>query len=923
MAVTFDPDKGLAATGWNRDVDYRGFTVHMKPKQFLDLNPPRGQEHMTALDHIRSHIAKGGAIAPPFLSVRWHPEEKQWHVYGHEGRGRSHVLHELQPDTEIPVHIMPTGPDYELRARHLTDEHLFAPIAPDPRRIKHGARMGAPFRPVRVQHMGQEKQSPAAAVAEALLTEAAPFVGDIEAETARNTDYRRVLFTTPRSQLVLMSLKPKESIGLEQHANDQFFRIEKGRAKFLINGQTSTVGPGDAVVVPANSKHNVTNASSSEPLRMYTIYSPAKHPSGTIEHTKADAERKVKLGLHEQLDGLAAARAATHQTPTEAQKHAGNYPKGKVQLHGLTITIENPKGSTRSGTDRTGKTWKSLMRHDYGYINGTVGRDKDHLDAFLGPHHESELVHVVDQVSPHSGRFDEAKVLFGFRNRSEAKEGYESNYAKGWKGLGALHSTTVEDFKDWIARGDTLKPFAVWAKLRRAVPNTLHPTTEVFHPLFRAPAITESDASAIERLPHRALRDPEMVRDLVHRPPLTVETDTLIDGPLVRAHVHAAVSGLIDNQLQVGRVIVESVPVFVMHDLATKKRAAEHLLHHDPVFESLRPAIGTDEPVESLVSLRESTNVPTCVWSACRSASWLSTHGTSLPQVQEAIEAVVEGARPDRALAGVTHTVPHAGGQLQFTLPYALRHSRSHLPVMLDVAKVEQGWRKDRGFHIGPGGTGDAIRGRYERFGEFLKSGTPIEMPEIGTTQGGRVVFTNGRHRFAVLRDQGVHELPFMVSREEAPAIVQQFGARSQLHEGLGLVKIAQRPYLLDPRDSEMEAEVYDFGRKRKSERYFPRHGVEHEFAVIHPQHGDIGTLHVVHTERSSRRLYVPWMQIHTDHQREVTPLSLRDSIMAHFPKARELRGQRITGRRPGLRSYTLPPERTNKRQGELFHDVD
>lgn len=466
--------------------------------------------------------------------------------------------------------------------------------------------------------------------------------------------------------------------------------------------------------------------------------------------------------LDEQLDGLAAARAATHPSPTEAQKHAGNYPKGKVQLHGMTITIENPKGSTRSGTDRTGKTWTSLMRHDYGYINGTVGRDKDHLDAFLGPHHESELVHVVDQVSPHSGRFDEHKVVFGARSGAEARDIYLANYAKGWKGLGNITAMPVHEFKAWLQHHDTTRPMS------------------------------------------GQRRDPK---------------DTF-------------------------------------------------------------------------------------------------------KRVNEIIEAVLEGARPDAALAGITHTVPHAGGQLHFTLPYALRHSKLHVPVMLDVAKVEQGWRKDRGFHIGAGGTGDAIRGRYERFGEFLKSGTPIEMPEIGATHGGRVVFTNGRHRFAVLRDQGVHELPFMVSREEAPTILQQFGAQSQVHESLGLVKVRQRPFLLDPREQEMDADVYDFGHKRKSDRYFPRHGVEHEFDVIHPQHGAIGTLHVVHTERNKRRLFVPWMEIRSEHAREVTPLSLRDSLMTHFPKARELRGWRITGRKPGLRSYTLPPERTNRRQGELFSET-
>ena len=116
------------------------------------------------------------------------------------------------------------------------------------------------------------------------------FVENIEAKTLANNNFRQVLFTAPHSQLVLMSLKPNEEIGLEVHpANDQFFRFEQGRGKVIIDGQEAEVADGSAVVVPAGAQHNVINLSNEEDLKLYTIYSPAHHADGTIHATKEEA----------------------------------------------------------------------------------------------------------------------------------------------------------------------------------------------------------------------------------------------------------------------------------------------------------------------------------------------------------------------------------------------------------------------------------------------------------------------------------------------------------------------------------------------------------------------------------------------------------------------------------------------------------
>lgn len=115
------------------------------------------------------------------------------------------------------------------------------------------------------------------------------FVSNIEKDTLANTNFRKVLFTAPHSQLVLMNLKKGEEIDMEIHPdNDQFFRFEEGQGKVIINGEESTVEDGSAVVIPAGAEHNVINTGEGD-LKLYTIYSPAHHPDGTIHATKEEA----------------------------------------------------------------------------------------------------------------------------------------------------------------------------------------------------------------------------------------------------------------------------------------------------------------------------------------------------------------------------------------------------------------------------------------------------------------------------------------------------------------------------------------------------------------------------------------------------------------------------------------------------------
>ncbi len=113
------------------------------------------------------------------------------------------------------------------------------------------------------------------------------FVDNIERLTLANSNFRQVLATNQHSQLVVMSLNPNEDIGMEVHeVTDQFLRVEKGQGKVILNGVEHQVSDGFAIVVPAGTKHNVLNTSSDQPLKLYTVYSPAHHKDGTIHKTK-------------------------------------------------------------------------------------------------------------------------------------------------------------------------------------------------------------------------------------------------------------------------------------------------------------------------------------------------------------------------------------------------------------------------------------------------------------------------------------------------------------------------------------------------------------------------------------------------------------------------------------------------------------
>ena len=175
-----------------------------------------------------------------------------------------------------------------------------------------------------------------------------------------------------------------------------------------------------------------------------------KKPLREILAALGGAEQKAPT-IGEQIQ---AAEAEVNTNPTEAQKEAGNYKKGHVQIGTFNVTIEQPKGSVRSGVDANGKKWETTMHNTYGYIRGTEGVDGDHIDVFLSNDIDGwngNKIFVVDQYNE-DGTFDEHKVMLGFNDIEEAESAYLDNYEKGWEKKHKIVVSPIhtEEFEKWI-----------------------------------------------------------------------------------------------------------------------------------------------------------------------------------------------------------------------------------------------------------------------------------------------------------------------------------------------------------------------------------------------------------------------------------------------------------------------------------------
>ena len=234
---------------------------------------------------------------------------------------------------------------------------------------------------------------------------------------------------------------------------------------------------------------------------------PAGQPARPDEPAAAPAVQPQAEGPADSVDA-AAHQAATSPLndlpePTDGQKKAGNYRLGHLNWRGLGISIENPKGSTRSGTDADGKPWSVTMPAHYGYVKRTKGADGDHVDVYIGDHPESERVFVVDQQDAKTKEWDEHKAILGTRSIFEAQRLYDQGFSdgKGKDRRRAITAMTVEQFKTWLRDGDTAKPAADLVK-RNAETKAPEPETAAPAPETTAPP-EETAGSKAETAPKK------------------------------------------------------------------------------------------------------------------------------------------------------------------------------------------------------------------------------------------------------------------------------------------------------------------------------------------------------------------------------------------------------------------------------------
>lgn len=242
----------------------------------------------------------------------------------------------------------------------------------------------------------------------------------------------------------------RKYLGLEPGARTLVFPERAAARPPIIPAQPTTEGEPNAFQEPIATQVPVRQTSPNRQALVQGVR-PAEEPPGT-------SPTEIQAGAG-QAD-VEAAAAQTNPAPSEAQKEAGNYAKGKVNIQGLEISIETPKGAIRSGTNKTGEPWQVEMPTHYGYILGTKGKDKDHIDVYIGPQPEAQNVFVVDQVDSETGKFDEHKVMLGYPDPGGALNDYHRAFSdnKGLTRIGAMKVMTIDEFKQWLKEGDTTKP---------------------------------------------------------------------------------------------------------------------------------------------------------------------------------------------------------------------------------------------------------------------------------------------------------------------------------------------------------------------------------------------------------------------------------------------------------------------------------
>ena len=190
------------------------------------------------------------------------------------------------------------------------------------------------------------------------------------------------------------------------------------------------------------------------------LYTPPPSPAAPAVEAPAPAPAETPSFFDYSAFAPQGYKQGGRASPTEAQKHAGNYRKEHLSFHGLPISIETPKGATREGKDHTGKVWRCKMPADYGYIKRTEGADGDHLDVFVGPDRGSRMVFLINQNDHRTSKFDEHKAILGTTSERQAVALYCAAFSDGCgaKRIGSIEPMSLDAFKHWLKQGKTKTP---------------------------------------------------------------------------------------------------------------------------------------------------------------------------------------------------------------------------------------------------------------------------------------------------------------------------------------------------------------------------------------------------------------------------------------------------------------------------------
>ena len=247
--------------------------------------------------------------------------------------------------------------------------------------------------------------------------------------------------------------------------------------KEVYNRHTTVKQPVEAVGTSQNAEHGDTQTFSSMNVPTSSVGKDTKSSDNLQEKREKVSQNKGNSEVINSEGGdlqkdIEAAEAEVNTNPTDGQKEAGNYKKGHVKVGKFSISIEQPKGSVRSGKDADGKEWSVTMNNTYGYMTDNVGVDGDHLDVFLANDMDGwdgKGVYVVDQYNP-DGSFDEHKVMLGFNSLSDANENYLANYEDGWENSHGVTVTAVnlDEFEKWVDSSKRkTKPFSEYVSVKK------------------------------------------------------------------------------------------------------------------------------------------------------------------------------------------------------------------------------------------------------------------------------------------------------------------------------------------------------------------------------------------------------------------------------------------------------------------------